>query len=572
MRKSLLLQAAFMLLTIGAAAQPNSGDIIDYTSPNGTPLKIRFVQDASASNGLRADIYQNPGGATWADVIEIPSTVTYQGTDYTVLEISSYAFNNWNKATGVILPSTITKINNNAFAGCVLMKTANLEQLTNLTTIGNFAFQNCKVLAGELKLPANITTLGDKVFLNCNALSGNLTLPASLKTIGNECFRGCSAMKGTLMLNEGLESVGQRAFYYTKFIGSLSVPQSVTTLAAQAFFHSAHWTSVSFAAGSQLASIGKTAINNDATSGNVFGNVDQYIDMDACTGMVNEATGSDIFNRGTGNDIFSGTYAWTLIYLPSGKGFSGSEQTSQNFVHDGTCVKLKVYDTKPCPILHPFTATTATYTGRDFAAGSYNTLCLPYPTAIPAGAKAYTLQSFDQAQATATFIPFNGASLAANTPYLLAFDANATPIAAASEAYMEQNCDVPVSPALMPNTSGNPAFIGTTVRLTNAEVTTQYTAPYNLNTDQAWYPITTSNAADHVEPFRGFIDLPGSNAAKVLMVLDDTATGISTVSINDLNDGYHTFYTPDGKAAGTNLDSLPSGQMYVISGKKIYKP
>lgn len=100
----------------------------------------------------------------------IPSTVTYNGLDYTVTEIGEAAFAGWanmnaspyfdssyaigSKAKKIILPPTIK-------------------------SIGKYAFANCRDLT-SLVIPENVTSFFDgTVFLNCDLLRDIFYLPAT---------------------------------------------------------------------------------------------------------------------------------------------------------------------------------------------------------------------------------------------------------------------------------------------------------------------------------------------------------------------------------------------------------
>lgn len=55
------------------------------------------------------------------DVV-IPSSIVYNGTTYTVNELYMSAFDGNTAITSVVVPNTVTKINNYAFYGCSALK------------------------------------------------------------------------------------------------------------------------------------------------------------------------------------------------------------------------------------------------------------------------------------------------------------------------------------------------------------------------------------------------------------------------------------------------------------------
>ena len=97
---------------------------------------------------------------------------------------------------------------------------------------------------GELNIPNSviydektytITAIGNAAFSRYRYLS-SLTLPESVTTIGNSAFYGCSGLTGSLTLPESVTSIGEYAFYdCSGFIGSLTIPESVTSIGEYTF-------------------------------------------------------------------------------------------------------------------------------------------------------------------------------------------------------------------------------------------------------------------------------------------------------------------------------------------------
>ena len=95
-----------------------------------------------------------PETGVYSGVIDIPSSVTYEGKDYTVKYIGSSAFQN-STVTNVTVPSSVTDILGNAFAGCIDLTEVTLSE--GLQDISSFAFQGTGVTS--LTIPGTVTSV-----------------------------------------------------------------------------------------------------------------------------------------------------------------------------------------------------------------------------------------------------------------------------------------------------------------------------------------------------------------------------------------------------------------------------
>ena len=98
--------------------------------------------------------------------------------------------------------------------------------------------------SGNITLPSTVTygdvtytvkRIGNQAFHGCNGLTGSLTIPNSVTTIGYYAFWHCSNLTGSLTLSSSLTSIGECAFELCSFTGSLTIPNSVTTIGDYAF-------------------------------------------------------------------------------------------------------------------------------------------------------------------------------------------------------------------------------------------------------------------------------------------------------------------------------------------------
>ncbi len=98
-------------------------------------------------------------GSCTDTVVVIPET-SPEGA--TVVEISTYAFENRSNLRKVILPDTVTEIGLGAFAGCMSLEYVHLPE--GVTRIANEAFADCTKLT-DLVIPASVTSIERDAFI-----------------------------------------------------------------------------------------------------------------------------------------------------------------------------------------------------------------------------------------------------------------------------------------------------------------------------------------------------------------------------------------------------------------------
>ena len=280
-------------------------------------------------------------GGSYSGNVTIPSTVTNNGTTYTVTGISSNAFYKCPQLTGVSLPSSLTSIGNYAFAFCDNLTGITIPSL--VTTIGNNAFEYCDNLSSIVVNSENtkydsrnscnaiIATATNKLLYGCkNTVIPNtvtsieswafekrrgltlITIPSSVKSIGRCAFRGCpdlvsASVPGSLTsiessifcdcpklkyvtLGYGLTQISSSMFSGCESLTSITIPSTVTTIDYWAFEACKSLTSINIPASvtriepaSFKACTGLTSIS--VQNGNTV-----YDSRNGCNGIIETAT------------------------------------------------------------------------------------------------------------------------------------------------------------------------------------------------------------------------------------------------------------------------------------------
>ncbi|MBP3299645.1 MAG: leucine-rich repeat domain-containing protein [Muribaculaceae bacterium] len=166
---------------------------------------------------------------SYAGDIVIPSTVTSDGTEYTVVAVGDKAFES-SKITSVILPETLTSIGKSAFYDCWSVKSITIP--AGVTSIGQEAFCYCSGLT-SLEMPDALVSLGAGALQGCSSLK-SLKFGDALTAIPQECMVSCYALTD-VSLPASLKTIQPLAFNYCESLGTLTLPDGVTEIGDLAF-------------------------------------------------------------------------------------------------------------------------------------------------------------------------------------------------------------------------------------------------------------------------------------------------------------------------------------------------
>lgn len=188
--------------------------------------------DNAVLNGYRGLMCKN-------GVLTVPSEID----GHIVTEISNNAFEDIGEReefTKVIIPSTVTKLGEAAFAGNKTLTSVEFEEGSALKEIREECFAGCTALTA-LTIPAGTLSIAANAFYRCESLE-TLHLPASVKLLDSTATYGCSSLEnitvdsendnytslnGILFSKDGtilcIYPAGQRNSIYT-------VPQGVTSV------------------------------------------------------------------------------------------------------------------------------------------------------------------------------------------------------------------------------------------------------------------------------------------------------------------------------------------------------
>lgn len=158
----IILITTLMLVVIKAQAHDfevanNDGVTIYYKIINSSSVKVTYKGSTR--------YYEN---GEYSAIVNIPSSVTYNNINYSVVAIDNNAFWGCSELTSVVMPNTIITIGDRAFYYCSQLTYVTFSN--SLSTIGVEAFNFCRKLR-TIILPASVTNIAEGAFTYSGSLS-----------------------------------------------------------------------------------------------------------------------------------------------------------------------------------------------------------------------------------------------------------------------------------------------------------------------------------------------------------------------------------------------------------------
>lgn len=205
-------------------------------------------------SGSEAEV-TSPNYNSYSGDVDIPGTVSYNGTTYTVTSIGELAFWQCNSLNSVAIPNTVTSIANQAFQNSYGMTSVNIP--SSVTSIGSQAFYGCSGLT-SVTIPSSVTSIGSRAFSSCSGLK-SVTIPSSVTSISDYMFSYCSGLK-SVIIPSSVTSIGNQAFSGCRDMTSVNIPNSVTSIGESAFENCTGLTDVVIS--NSLTSIAENTFNS----------------------------------------------------------------------------------------------------------------------------------------------------------------------------------------------------------------------------------------------------------------------------------------------------------------------
>ena len=243
----------------GEAAFERISDDCELTVPKGT-------RDAYIAAGWTEDFFK--GG-----IVEASPNIVFTDANVKALCVANWDTNEDGELSEEEA-AAVTDLGNVFKENTTITSFNELQYLTRLTSIGDFAFYGCTALT-SITIPQGVTSIREYAFCGCTGLT-SVTIPSSVASIRNCAFSGCSGLT-SLSVNSGntlydsrdncnaiietnsntllagckntiipssVTSIREFAFYGCTGLTSIAIPEGVTSIGESVFYGCTGLTSV----------------------------------------------------------------------------------------------------------------------------------------------------------------------------------------------------------------------------------------------------------------------------------------------------------------------------------------
>ena len=242
-----IIAVAIMMLSLQAMAYDFS-----YTH-QGKTLYYNITSENTVAVTYYTNNYNNYNYVS-GDVV-IPSTLTYNGTTYSVTSIGEQAFYYCSGLTSVTIPNSVTSIGNREFSACSSLNSINVASgNTHYSSIDGVLYNyvqdtliKCPGAKTSVTIPIGVTFIGEQAFRGCRGLT-SVTIPNSVTSIGEVAFSDCSGLT-SVTIGNSVTSIGDYVFSGCSGLTSVTIGNSVTSIGDGAFYYCSGLTSINVASG-----------------------------------------------------------------------------------------------------------------------------------------------------------------------------------------------------------------------------------------------------------------------------------------------------------------------------------
>ena len=190
--------------------------------------------------GTSVTVLDHVDGTDATGTLTIPDHVVYNGNNYAVTIIDSYAFSYCRGLEGtLVLPNTLEEIGDDAFDYCGFTGVVTIP--ASVEWIGYTPFYGCDGIEGFVVDPANedydsrdncnsvISSYSNELKFGCK----NSTIPNGVESIAEDAFNRCSGLT-SITIPSSVTEIGGWSFWFTG-LTSITIPNTVTYIGTNPF-------------------------------------------------------------------------------------------------------------------------------------------------------------------------------------------------------------------------------------------------------------------------------------------------------------------------------------------------
>lgn len=148
--------------------------------------------------------------------------------------LGAEALKDCHSVAGLTCPASITEIGDRCFENFkVPNSTLNLENLTDLKTMGKYVFKGCQDLK-TLKLPRHLTTIAEGLCCDCLSLEKVSAGWEKITSVGDKAFYSCEVF-GFPEEMTAVQSLGSETFYGCRAFTRVDLPATLQNMGEQCF-------------------------------------------------------------------------------------------------------------------------------------------------------------------------------------------------------------------------------------------------------------------------------------------------------------------------------------------------
>lgn len=174
-------------------------------------------------------------------VLQASAATIYEENGYSFTFINNYNVSlvGWdNSSADLVIPGTLAgrnvySIGNYSMKNKADILSVDFSNVNNLTRIGMGAFENCTGVNTEIVLPESVTAINDCAFQGCSSLP-SVVINSNVSEIPDQCFYNCSSLS-TVKLTDGVSRIGYYAFANGTALSRVEIPSSVSTIEESSF-------------------------------------------------------------------------------------------------------------------------------------------------------------------------------------------------------------------------------------------------------------------------------------------------------------------------------------------------